>query len=158
MIFLQPTRCWRSNKRETHTPSYGCSPLRRHVSQPIAYSLMHPISMTPLIQKTLASALPLHLITPLHPYVVIRSQYKAVRSMSSESTQRLFQLRLDPLTGRSEWVVIEEQEVSESSPKSLLATTSYLDMLNDCRRNRAYREAIEKTVTKPCHVLDIGYY
>lgn len=76
--------------------------------------------------------------------------------MSSESTQRLFQLRLDPLTGRSEWVVIEEQEVSESSPKSLLATTSYLDMLNDSRRNRAYREAIEKTVTKPCYVLDIG--
>lgn len=158
MIFLQLNAVL-TEQQETYThPVLWLLPLRRHVSQPIAYSPTHPISMTPLIHKTLASALPLHLITPLHPFVVIRSQYKAVRSMSSESTQRLFQLRLDPLTGRSEWVVIEEQEVSESSPKSLLATTSYLDMLNDSRRNRAYREAIEKTVTKPCYVLDIGYY
>jgi protein arginine N-methyltransferase 7 len=38
----------------------------------------------------------------------------------------------------------------------LLATTSYLDMLNDSTRNTAFRQAIEKTITKPCHVLDIG--
>lgn len=38
-----------------------------------------------------------------------------------------------------------------------LATTSYLDMLNDSCRNKAYREAIDKTVTRPCCVLDIGY-
>lgn len=80
--------------------------------------------------------------------------------MSSVSTQRVFQLKLDPLTGNSEWVVIEEDEdhsFAEKFNQPLLATTSYLDMLNDSTRNRAYREAIEKTVTKPCHVLDIGY-
>ena len=80
--------------------------------------------------------------------------------MSSESTQRLFQLRFDPLTGNSEWVVIEEEVegVLENSQKPLLATTSYLDMLNDSTRNRAFREAIDKTLSKPCHVLDIGYF
>ncbi|KAH9721300.1 protein arginine N-methyltransferase 1.6 [Citrus sinensis] len=73
------------------------------------------------------------------------------------STQRMFQLKLDPLTGNSEWVVIEENEdVPESSQEPLLATTSYLDMLNDSYRNRAYRLAIDKMVTKSCHVLDIG--
>lgn len=73
------------------------------------------------------------------------------------STQQIFQLKLDPLTGNSEWVVIEENEdVPESSQEPLLATTSYLDMLNDSYRNRAYRLAIDKTVTKSCHVLDIG--
>ncbi|KAF3448338.1 hypothetical protein FNV43_RR09051 [Rhamnella rubrinervis] len=82
--------------------------------------------------------------------------------MSSGSTQRVFQLRVDPLTGHSEWVVIEEEEendggeIFKNSQQALLATTSYLDMLNDSRRNRAYREAIDKTITNPCHVLDIG--
>lgn len=91
----------------------------------------------------------------------------AARSMTSSAgggalAHRMFQLRTDPLTGNSEWVVIEDQEEEEedighqSTPKALLATTSYLDMLNDSRRNVAYRAAIDKTVTKPCHVLDIG--
>ncbi|KAK6137578.1 hypothetical protein DH2020_028682 [Rehmannia glutinosa] len=74
-------------------------------------------------------------------------------------SQRMFQLKTDPLTGNSEWVVIEEEEEdngNQTTTKALLATTSYLDMLNDTRRNRAYRQAIDKTVTKPCHVLDIG--
>lgn len=83
------------------------------------------------------------------------------RNMSSGSTQRVFQLRVDPLTGQSEWVVIEEGdeggEIFGSAQQPLLAATSYLDMLNDSRRNRAYREAIDKTITRPCHVLDIGY-
>ncbi|KAH6822280.1 protein arginine methyltransferase 7 [Perilla frutescens var. hirtella] len=74
--------------------------------------------------------------------------------------QRMFQLKSDPLTGKSEWVVIEEEEEDDighqTTPKALLATTSYLDMLNDSRRNRAYCLAIEKAITKPCHVLDIG--
>ncbi|KAK0588264.1 hypothetical protein LWI29_036867 [Acer saccharum] len=73
------------------------------------------------------------------------------------STQRVFQLKFEPLTGKSEWIVIDENEdVPETSQEPLLATTSYLDMLNDSCRNSAYRLAIEKTVTKPCHVLDIG--
>ncbi|OMO52452.1 O-methyltransferase, family 3 [Corchorus olitorius] len=77
--------------------------------------------------------------------------------MSSDSSQRVFQLKLDPLSGNSEWVVIEDNdELQETSNESLLATTSYLDMLNDSYRNKAFRLAIEKTVTKPCHVLDIG--
>lgn len=73
----------------------------------------------------------------------------------------MFQLKLNPLTGDSEWFLIEEEEEEDSgkqtTPKALLATTSYLDMLNDTRRNRAFRLAIDKTITKPCHVLDIGY-
>ncbi|KAF9685402.1 hypothetical protein SADUNF_Sadunf03G0050900 [Salix dunnii] len=80
--------------------------------------------------------------------------------MSSDSTPRVFQLKLNPLTGNSEWVIIEdgnkEEETLKSSSSALLATTSYLDMLNDNARNRAFREAIDKTITKPCHVLDIG--
>ncbi|XP_073052071.1 protein arginine N-methyltransferase 1.6 isoform X2 [Primulina eburnea] len=69
----------------------------------------------------------------------------------------MFQLKLNPLTGDSEWVVIEEEDSGkQTTPMALLATTSYLDMLNDTRRNRAFRLAIDKTITKPCHVLDIG--
>ncbi|XP_047341712.1 protein arginine N-methyltransferase 7 [Impatiens glandulifera] len=89
-----------------------------------------------------------------HPFACcIKNQ---VRNMSSG---RMFQLRLDPLTGNSEWVVIEderEEMATAGATKHLLAPTSYLDMLNDSRRNRAYREAIDKTVTNSCHVLDIG--
>ncbi|KAJ8461639.1 hypothetical protein OPV22_034565 [Ensete ventricosum] len=73
---------------------------------------------------------------------------------------RAFQLRRNPLTGDSEWIVVEEggdrQELEETTSKNLLATTSYLDMLNDSYRNWAFRAAIEKTIKKPCHVLDIG--
>ncbi|KAL2321576.1 hypothetical protein Fmac_025955 [Flemingia macrophylla] len=75
----------------------------------------------------------------------------------SSSTQRVFQLKLDPLTGNSEWVVIEDNDDDQSfAHQPLLATTSYLDMLNDSARNAAFRQAIEKTITRPCHVLDIG--
>ncbi|KAF2299037.1 hypothetical protein P3X46_016532 [Hevea brasiliensis] len=84
--------------------------------------------------------------------------FTRVRPMSSESSQQVFQLKVDPLTGNSEWVVIreDEEEAFGNSHKNLLATTSYLDMLNDSTRNRAFRDAIDKTITKPCHVLDIG--
>nr|CAD1820737.1 unnamed protein product [Ananas comosus var. bracteatus] len=37
-----------------------------------------------------------------------------------------------------------------------MATTSYLDMLNDAERNRAFRLAVERTISGPCRVLDIG--
>ncbi|KHN04362.1 Protein arginine N-methyltransferase 1.6 [Glycine soja] len=79
----------------------------------------------------------------------------------SSSTQRMFQLKLDPITGNSEWVVIEDNDDGDESfahnfHQPLLATTSYLDMLNDSPRNTAFRQAIQKTITKPCHVLDIG--
>ncbi|XP_025014847.1 protein arginine N-methyltransferase 1.6 isoform X2 [Ricinus communis] len=82
------------------------------------------------------------------------------RTMSTESIRKqMFQLKLDPLTGKSEWIIItenEEEETFGNPNRNLLATTSYLDMLNDSARNRAFREAIDKVITKPCHVLDIG--
>lgn len=91
---------------------------------------------------------------PITPLLTSHLSPKPVRSMSSG---RIFQLKLDPLTGNSEWVVIEEDEAPDVPPQPpFLATTSYLDMLNDSLRNKAFREAIDKTVTKPCHVLDIG--
>ncbi|PKU80479.1 protein arginine N-methyltransferase 7 [Dendrobium catenatum] len=73
-----------------------------------------------------------------------------------------FQQRLNTLTGESEWIVINEKddddvdETALSASRSFLSVTSYLDMLNDSRRNVAFRLAIEKTITDPCHVLDIG--
>ncbi|PON93016.1 Protein arginine N-methyltransferase [Trema orientale] len=84
--------------------------------------------------------------------------------MSSGPTHRVFQLRIDPLTGNSEWVVIDEEddhqnqgpEIFIKPQQPLLATTSYLDMLNDSPRNRAFRQAIDKAITTPSHVLDIG--
>ncbi|RWW67904.1 hypothetical protein BHE74_00024612 [Ensete ventricosum] len=87
----------------------------------------------------------------------------SIREMSATTAcpkTRAFQLRRNPLTGDSEWIVVEEggdrQELEETTSKNLLATTSYLDMLNDSYRNWAFRAAIEKTIKKPCHVLDIG--
>ncbi|KAI3727462.1 hypothetical protein L6452_16076 [Arctium lappa] len=84
-----------------------------------------------------------------------RSNKGVSRLMTTKSTSVMFQLKVNPLTGNSEWVVIEE-EVDAISPKPMLATTSYLDMLNDAPRNRAYRNAIDRIVSKQCHVLDIG--
>jgi protein arginine N-methyltransferase 7 len=82
--------------------------------------------------------------------------------MASSGPARAFQLRLNPLTGDSEWLVVDEAEAEAEAPapthhKQLLAATSYLDMLNDASRNRAYRLAIDATVTDPTsRVLDIG--
>ncbi|XP_008238521.1 PREDICTED: protein arginine N-methyltransferase 1.6 [Prunus mume] len=97
----------------------------------------------------------------LFPKLPLCCILRFARAMSSQSAQRAFQLRVNPITGNSEWVVIEEDEPEEQtfnggSQNSLLATTSYLDMLNDSHRNRAFREAIDKTISTPCHVLDIG--
>jgi len=73
------------------------------------------------------------------------------------ASNRAFQLRLNPLTGDSEWLVVDEEEEAPSHHRQLLVATSYLDMLNDTARNRAYRHAIDATVTDPTsRVLDIG--
>ncbi|XVF51734.1 hypothetical protein PTKIN_Ptkin04bG0208700 [Pterospermum kingtungense] len=116
--------------------------------------------MNSLISKTLISSIPLRSSTRLSLTPNSLRRFRASLTplhMSSDSSQRVFQLKLDPLTGNSEWVVIEDNdELPECSKEPLLATTSYLDMLNDSYRNKAFRLAIEKTVTKPCHVLDIG--
>ncbi|CAN6209034.1 unnamed protein product [Urochloa humidicola] len=83
-----------------------------------------------------------------------------LRRMASSEPARAFQLRLNPLTGDSEWLVVDDAEEEAPAPtqnKQLLAATSYLDMLNDAARNRAYRHAIDATVTEPTsRVLDIG--
>lgn len=118
--------------------------------------------MATRLAQTLIATLSLQLLprlTRTH-HSPIRSEVSATRTMSSGSTHRVFQLKVDALTGNSEWVVIEKDEgddFAQNFQQPLLATTSYLDMLNDSTRNRAFREAIEKTITKPCHVLDIGY-
>ncbi|KAJ4954964.1 hypothetical protein NE237_011747 [Protea cynaroides] len=112
--------------------------------------------MASIIFRTLISNPACYHLSWLSPSSIVRSKCKIIRSMSSESSQRIFQLKFDPLTGNSEWIVVDEGEDTENSPKALLSSTSYLDMLNDSRRNRAFRKAIEKTVTRPCHVLDIG--
>ncbi|XP_039134647.1 protein arginine N-methyltransferase 7 isoform X1 [Dioscorea cayenensis subsp. rotundata] len=114
---------------------------------------MHSILFKPsLVPSPLLSRLCL----PPLPVIFVSDLLR--RTMASSA--RSFQLRLNPLTGDSEWVVIDEEEeedlVQHEQSKSLLATTSYLDMLNDGCRNRAFRLAIEKTITGPCHVLDIG--
>lgn len=116
--------------------------------------------MNSLIYKTLIPSVPLRSSTRLNLIPNSLRRFRASlppQNMSSDSSQRVFQLKLDPLTGNSEWVVIEDNdELPECSKEPLLATTSYLDMLNDSYRNKAFRLAIEKTITKPCHVLDIG--
>ncbi|KAI4315264.1 hypothetical protein L6164_028094 [Bauhinia variegata] len=116
--------------------------------------------MASLFPKTLTATGFLQLLPRLSRihHSPVHSKVTTSRTMSSGSSQRIFQLKIDPLTGNSEWVVIEEDEegFTQNFQQPLLATTCYLDMLNDSRRNRAFREAIEKTITKPCHVLDIG--
>lgn len=113
--------------------------------------------MGSIIPKTLTH--PLYPLPKLHLNCQSLSSCKLRhnRAMSSGSTQRIFQLKFDPLTGNSEWVVVDENDdASDRSSTVDLATTSYLDMLNDSWRNRAYRQAIDNIVTRPCHVLDIG--
>ncbi|XP_076943445.1 protein arginine N-methyltransferase 7-like [Bidens hawaiensis] len=95
-----------------------------------------------------------HLKTLTHITTVVRTLTgPSTRTMS---TGLMFQLKVNPVNGTSEWIVIEEEQVDDVSPKPLLATTSYLDMLNDAPRNRAYCLAIDKAVTKHSQVLDIG--
>ncbi|KAL2472030.1 Protein arginine N-methyltransferase 1.6 [Abeliophyllum distichum] len=72
-------------------------------------------------------------------------------SAETRSTHR--QLRMDSHRRRKE----EENRTAQvRNQQPLLATTSYLDMLNDTLRNKAFCQAIDKTITKPGHVLDIG--
>ncbi|KAL6861370.1 hypothetical protein ACP4OV_017070 [Aristida adscensionis] len=104
---------------------------------------------------------------PPPPHAALRRLLRLRRGMaSSAAPARAFQLRVNPLTGDSEWLVVDEAERDgEEAPhepgqqrrEQLLAATSYLDMLNDAARNRAYRRAIEATVADPSsRVLDIG--
>ncbi|KAG2624158.1 hypothetical protein PVAP13_3KG108700 [Panicum virgatum] len=98
-------------------------------------------------------------VAPRAPPAAHRPLLRRRRMASSEPT-RAFQLRLNPLTGDSEWLVVDEAECAPAPTQHSshpLAATSYLDMLNDAARNRAYRHAIEATVADPTsRVLDIG--
>ncbi|MCO5587142.1 hypothetical protein L7F22_041089 [Adiantum nelumboides] len=75
-------------------------------------------------------------------------------SMKGSST--LLQQRIDPLSGRSEWVIVQEEAAAEVLHHSL-GHTSYLDMLNDSHRNEAFEAAINSALrSSPGLVLDIG--
>ncbi|XP_068634284.1 protein arginine N-methyltransferase 7 [Aristolochia californica] len=95
---------------------------------------------------------------PCSPLMLTRSARRNFcTTMAFSVPSCMFQLKTDPLTGNSEWVVVQDcPGRNPPPPKSLLSSTSYLDMLNDSRRNKVFHEAINKTITKPCHVLDIG--
>lgn len=105
----------------------------------------------------LKPAISTYTLTSVLRFLTITRSIPVHSTMSTQS----FQLRLNPLTGESEWVVINEEEKDKekerNASRSLLANTSYLDMLNDSYRNCAYRRAIEAAITHPCHVIDIGY-
>lgn len=77
--------------------------------------------------------------------------------MRATEQPSVFQLKVNPLTGQTEWVVVvENQEEEDGSSRDVMTHTAYLDMLNDTERNRAYDRAIRKSIRGPCHVLDIG--
>ncbi|XP_078448141.1 protein arginine methyltransferase 7 [Wolffia australiana] len=88
------------------------------------------------------------------PLPVLPSLLRSSLRMSTISPESTFQLKVNPITGETEWIVIDAARDEEST--SLLAATSYLDMLNDSSRNEAFHQAIRKTITRPCRVLDIG--
>ncbi|KAF7105648.1 hypothetical protein CFC21_106429 [Triticum aestivum] len=99
---------------------------------------------------------------PAALHLLLRGRSRRM-AFSAAAPSRAFQLRLNPLTGDSEWLVVDEAEgedVGAAPPQTqrqLLAATSYLDMLNDAARNRAYRRAIDAAVSDPsARVLDIG--
>jgi protein arginine N-methyltransferase 7 len=75
----------------------------------------------------------------------------------------MFSGKVNPVTGRVEWVAEERDVESEDGDLSReLARSQYGDMLHDTARNRLYCQALEKAVSetkargKTPHVLDIG--
>ncbi|KAG0578071.1 hypothetical protein M758_5G196600 [Ceratodon purpureus] len=95
----------------------------------------------------------------------LRSRAMAPKQGAVPSSAVMMQQSLNKLTGQVEWNVVRlhddqddggefgglAEEVSEA-----LTMTTYLDMLNDTTRNRAYHLAIQKAVKGARHVLDIG--
>ncbi|XP_037423854.1 protein arginine N-methyltransferase 7-like [Triticum dicoccoides] len=101
------------------------------------------------------------LATPPPAALLLLLRGRSRMAFSAAAPSRAFQLRLNPLTGDSEWLVVDEEGEEGAAPpqtqRQLLAATSYLDMLNDAARNRAYRRAIDAAVSDPsARVLDIG--
>lgn len=69
----------------------------------------------------------------------------------------MMQQSLNKLTGQVEWNVVRLHDDQDDGEVSEAFTwTTYLDMLNDTTRNRAYHLAIQKAVRGARHVLDIG--
>uniref|UniRef100_A0A7S0VD07 type I protein arginine methyltransferase n=1 Tax=Polytomella parva TaxID=51329 RepID=A0A7S0VD07_9CHLO len=70
----------------------------------------------------------------------------------------MFVQRRNPLTGDTDWVLVDEPGLGTANDASaeLVATSSYLDMLTDFRRNEAYHRALRRTLRPETRVLDIG--
>ncbi|GIM12474.1 hypothetical protein Vretimale_15814 [Volvox reticuliferus] len=60
----------------------------------------------------------------------------------------MFVQKLNPLTGEADWVLVNDPGLGDNDDASadLVATSSYLDMLTDRRRNAAYYAAIRRVI------------
>ncbi|PNH06042.1 Protein arginine N-methyltransferase 1.6 [Tetrabaena socialis] len=60
----------------------------------------------------------------------------------------MFVQKLNPLTGEADWVLVNEPGLGDEDDASadLVATSSYLDMLTDTRRNVAYNAALRRVL------------
>ncbi|XP_024378297.1 protein arginine N-methyltransferase 7 [Physcomitrium patens] len=102
--------------------------------------------------------------------VIAMEQLKNVGTSQSQapSSAVLMQQSLNKLTGQVEWIVVRQDDPEDGEGQNhlfgssaeevseALTMTTFLDMLNDAPRNRAYRLAIQKAVKGAHHVLDIG--
>ncbi|GLC46837.1 Protein arginine N-methyltransferase 7 [Pleodorina starrii] len=60
----------------------------------------------------------------------------------------MFVQKLNPLTGEADWVLVNDPGLGDEDDASadLVATSSYLDMLTDTRRNKAYHAALRRVI------------
>eukprot|EP00198_Chlamydomonas_reinhardtii_P011159 XP_001700496.1 predicted protein [Chlamydomonas reinhardtii] len=60
----------------------------------------------------------------------------------------MFVQKLNPLTGEADWVLVNDPGLGDEDDASadLVATSSYLDMLTDSRRNAAYAAALRRVI------------
>ncbi|KAG2424741.1 hypothetical protein HXX76_014314 [Chlamydomonas incerta] len=60
----------------------------------------------------------------------------------------MFVQKLNPLTGEADWVLVNDPGLGDKDDASadLVATSSYLDMLTDSRRNAAYAAALRRVI------------
>ncbi|GBG64291.1 hypothetical protein CBR_g41210 [Chara braunii] len=87
------------------------------------------------------------------------------RKKEEEAEQQgrlLFVQKMNPVTGVVEWQTVHLEDKIEgcwdrdADPTQVIARSSYLDMLNDKKRNEDFNRAIQKAVRSGDHVLDIG--
>ncbi|KAG2485028.1 hypothetical protein HYH03_016231 [Edaphochlamys debaryana] len=60
----------------------------------------------------------------------------------------MFVQKINPLTGEADWVLVNDPGLGDEDDASadLVATSSYLDMLTDSRRNAAYAAALRRVI------------